>query len=163
MSQSKQALRKRRSSPRRPVELELFPFLSVLACTVGSLILLIIVVSSQAVSDSSSVRIVARDADGSNAAKTPRYIETRAAGVIIYPSGELVPTPALQNSDTAFARLLNEIDPAREYIIVAIRPSGVEVFREVVRSQIEARSIDLGYEPVDENWEFVPTSPTQPQ
>ena len=41
----------RRRSKISKIETELFPFLSVLACTIGTLILLIIVVSTETLSD----------------------------------------------------------------------------------------------------------------
>ena len=39
------------------------------------------------------------------------------------------------------------------YLIVAIKPSGMEVFEEV-RDLVEEAEIDLGFEPIAENWQL---------
>lgn len=137
----------------KKIELELFPFLSVLACTIGSLILLIIVVSTQTLDSNPEVKIIAQSEDGANQQKQPRYIECREDGVVVYPSEEFIPTNQLENSNSAFLQLIRDVREKRdqEYIIAAIRPKGIEVF-EKVRSIIEKEEIDIGYEPIEEDW-----------
>lgn len=134
-------------------ELELFPFLSVLACTIGSLILLIIVISTETLNSNPEVQIIARVEDGLNQAKKPRYIECRKDGVVIYPSEEFVPINQLDNPNSALKRLINEVRNNRdkEYVIVAVRPDGIDVFQKV-RDLIEMENIDIGYEPIQEGW-----------
>ncbi|PSB42786.1 hypothetical protein C7B80_26250 [Cyanosarcina cf. burmensis CCALA 770] len=39
----------------------------------------------------------------------------------------------------------------REYLIVAVRPDGIDVFKEV-RRLVEQKNIDIGFEPIDEGW-----------
>ena len=135
------------------VELELFPFLSVLACTIGSLILLIIVVTTQSLSTNPEVTIVARSENGANQGKQPRYIECREDGVVIYPSQEFVATADLDKQNTALSKLIAEVkaNQDQEYVIIAIRPQGIEVFQQV-RNLIEQENIDIGYEPIEEDW-----------
>jgi len=145
---------RRRSVSRRPIETELFPFLSVLACTIGTLILLIIVASSQ-VFDRPEVTIVARNEDGQNQAKTPRYIECREDGIVIYPGQEFVPQADIGQPNTALADLLSQLSDRRnqEYLIVAVRPDGIDVF-EKVRNLVEKEDIDIGFEPIDKGWQL---------
>ena len=143
----------RRVKSANRVELELFPFLSVLACTIGSLILLIIVVSTQSLSGSPEVTIIAKTENGLNQGKSPRYIECREDGVVIYPSQEFVPFEQLKGVNSPLANLITEVknNKDKEYVIVAIRPQGIKVFK-TVRSLIEKEDIDIGYEPIEDDW-----------
>jgi hypothetical protein len=147
----------RRSYSRQFIEVELFPFLSILACTIGSLILIIIVLTTQLYTSQKEVTIVAR-ADketGKNRGKSPRYIECRNNGIIIHPDGKLVPIKNLENQNSPLKTLLNEVKEKRdrEYLIVAVRPDGIEVFKKV-RDLIETQGIDIGYEPIDKDWKL---------
>ncbi|AUC60961.1 hypothetical protein AA637_07230 [Cyanobacterium sp. HL-69] len=141
----------RRRSRANKIEMELFPFLSVLACTIGTLILLIIVISTESIESSSEVTIIGQTEEGQNSAKTPRYIECREDGIILHPSEEFVPRNRLSRSNSPLLTLIEEVENNRnnEYVIVILRPTGLETFYEV-RDLIEARNIDIGYEPIDE-------------
>ncbi|MEB3148716.1 MAG: hypothetical protein VKL60_06795 [Sphaerospermopsis sp.] len=143
----------KRITKRSVTEIELFPFLSVLACTIGVLILLIIVLMAQTFSNQRQVTIVARTENGQNQNKQPRYIECRSDGIIIHPGEEFVSLTALNFSYSPLQRLLEEVKVNRDtqYLIVAIRPDGIEVFDQV-RALIESEGIDIGYEPIDEGW-----------
>lgn len=143
----------RRRSKISKIETELFPFLSVLACTIGTLILLIIVVSTETLSDNPEVTIIAESEDGINKKKQPRYIECKEDGVIIYPSEIFVPLAELNEPDSALLNLITEVKEKQdqEYVIVAVRPTGIEVFQQV-RDLIETEGIDIGYEPIEEGW-----------
>lgn len=145
----------RRTRSKNNIEVELFPFLSILACTIGTLILLIFAMTVQSFSSQREVTIIAKTEEGQNQTKTPRYIECRADGVVIYPSEAFVGISELASSSSAFQVLLEEVRRRREqeYLIVAVRPQGIEVFEEV-RSLIRDRGIDIGYEPIDEGWKL---------
>jgi hypothetical protein len=134
-------------------ELELFPFLSVLACTIGSLILLIIVVSTQSLTVNPQVKIVAKVENGANQGKKPHYIECREDGVLLHPSKQFVSLSDLEKPGSALSELITQVkaNRDREYIIVVLRPKGIEVFQQV-RSLIEKEEIDIGYEPIEEGW-----------
>jgi hypothetical protein len=60
---------------------------------------------------------------------------------------------ALNFSYSPLQTLLEEVKVNRDtqYLIVAIRPDGIEVFDQV-RALIESEGIDIGYEPIDEGW-----------
>lgn len=143
-----------RSRSRRAIEVELFPFLSVLVCVIGSLILLIVVVTVQISSNQRQVTIVARE-DGQNQAKVPRYVECRSDGIIIHPEQTFVAKEDINRSNSALQNLLAEVSFNRdkEYLIVAVRPDGIEVFQEV-RDLVEQQNIDIGFEPIDEGWQL---------
>jgi biopolymer transport protein ExbD len=147
---------RRRSSSRPTIEIELFPFLSILACTIGTLILLIIVMTTQLFDSQREVTILAKtenNEEGKNQSKTPRYIECQKNGIILHPSQEFVKKNDIENSNSALKRLLSEVkqNSNKEYLIVAIRPDGIEVFKKV-RDLIEQQGIDIGYEPIDKDW-----------
>ncbi|WP_017293867.1 hypothetical protein [Geminocystis herdmanii] len=143
----------RRRSKSNKVELELFPFLSVLACTIGSLILLIIVVSTETLNDNPEVTIIAKSEGGFNQKKQPRYIECKEDGIVIYPSQEFVSKNEMNKPNSKLAKFIKEIkqNKDKEYIIVAVRPSGIEVF-DTLRDIIMKEEIDIGYEPIEEDW-----------
>ena len=139
-------------------DIELFPFLSVLFCTIGTLILIVILMVVQASASNKKVKIVARDGSVS-VSKIPRYIECQSEGVVIHPSKQFISVEDLDNAYSPFNDYLDEVEQANEYLIVAIRPDGVEVF-QTVREIAESKGIDLGYEPFDADWELNLTQPT---
>ncbi|MGF1481195.1 MAG: hypothetical protein ACFB4I_17205 [Cyanophyceae cyanobacterium] len=146
----------RRQRISRPAtRIDLFPFLSILACTIGTLILLIIVITTQTFGSSREVTIVAESESGVNQTKSPRYIECREDGVVLHPSLEFVPQEQIDQPNSALTELIVEVSNNRdsEYLIVAVRPDGIEVFQEV-RELIEQQGIDIGYEPIDQNWKL---------
>jgi hypothetical protein len=136
-------------------EAELFPFLAVLACMIGTLILIIIVVTTGVLGGRRSITLVARDSDGRNLTLKPHYVEVRVDGVVLHPGLEFVPADAVHRADTALRRLLQRVEARKdaEYVIVAVRPDGFELFDEV-RDQVEGRGIQIGYEPVDGDWKL---------
>lgn len=137
------------------VSVELFPFLSVLACTIGSLILLIVLISSQAFSENKKITIIPRNSSEATKSKQPFYVELRGDGLVLHPSQEYVSIEEAFSFGSPFMELLAlvERNPNEKYIIIAVRPSGYEIF-DLVRNEIEQRDIDIGYEPIDEEWQL---------
>jgi biopolymer transport protein ExbD len=146
---------RRRLRNQSPITIELFPFLSILACTIGTLILLIIVITTQVFSNNREITIIATSEDGTNRTKTPRYIECRKDGVLLHPSQTFVPEYQLTASNSSLSQLLSELrrNKDKEYLIVAVRPDGIEVFQKV-RNLVEEQGIDIGYEPIDQGWKL---------
>ena len=137
---------------KQQTEVELFPFLSVLACTIGTLILLIIVLTTQALEPQEAV-VVAKteeDSKGANKNKTPLYIECRQDGFILHPSKEFAPRADIYDEKsslrTTIANLKAKKD--REYLIVILRPDGLEMFNKI-RELVEKEGVDIGYEPLE--------------
>jgi hypothetical protein len=137
------------------LQAELFPFLAVLACMIGTLILIIIVVTTGVLGSRRSITLVARDDDGRSVTLKPHYVEVRGDGVLIHPGMEFVPAEQVDGGDTALRRLLRQVEERRatEYVIVAVRPDGFALFDEV-RDEVEGRGIQIGYEPVDADWKL---------
>jgi hypothetical protein len=145
----------RRSPARSGAQAELFPFLAVLACMIGTLILIVIVVTTGVLGEKRSITLVARDDWGRNLTLRPHYVEVRGDGVIIHPGMEFVSRDEVGARDTALRRLLSDVEARRQtdYVIVAVRPDGFELF-DAVRDQVEGRGIQIGYEPVDADWKL---------
>ena len=89
---------RRRSFAKNSLEVELFPFLSILACTIATLILLIIVLTTQLLKDERAITIIAKqETAGENQGKIPRYVECREDGVLLHPSQVFVPKSDINN------------------------------------------------------------------
>ncbi|ATS18517.1 hypothetical protein L5470_06730 [Synechococcus sp. PCC 6717] len=145
---------------RQPLQLDLFPFLSILACTIGTLILLVVVISvSSLTRERTTVQILARET-AQNDGRAPRYLECRRDGVVIHPQRQLVLQSQLASNTSLLAiylaNLRNRGD--REYVIIAVRPDGFPCF-EQVREQVERAGLAIGYEPFNAEWELCVPAP----
>ncbi len=131
-------------------------FLDILTCTIGIFILMIIIMTTQAV-NRQEVTIVAQTEgeNGVNKSKNPRYIECRHNGVILYPGEKFVPQEKLNDPNSAVTKLIAQVQKNRdrEYLIVALRSNGIDTFK-LVRNLVERAEIDIGYEPIDANWQL---------
>ena len=164
---------RRRTFSRQKTDIELFPFLSILACTIGTLILLIIVLTTQNLAqpeitseqreenlnqNDKQVKIVARDEgeNGTNKTKNPVYIECREDGIVLYPDKIFVPKAEIGSYSSPLQELITliKINKDKEYLIIAVRPKSIDVFKQV-RSLVEKAEIDMGYEPIDDDWELL--------
>ncbi len=144
----------------QPLQLDLFPFLSILACTIGTLILLVVVISVSSLSrERTTVQILARET-AQNDGRTPRYLECRRDGVVIHPQQQLVPQSELAPNTSRLALFLAGLRSRgdREYVIVAVRPDGFSCF-EQVREQVERAGLAIGYEPFNADWELCIPAP----
>jgi biopolymer transport protein ExbD len=154
---------RRQKIAKQHIEVELFPFLSILACTIGTLILLVIVLTTQALSEQ-EVIIVAKEAEnGSNVTKTPLYIECRSNGLILYPGEEFVASSQINEPNSALSNFIAEVKANRDrkYIILTLRPNAIDTFNQARRiieiENLELKKanrslIDIGYEPIDASW-----------
>ncbi len=99
---------RRRTISRKHTEVELFPFLSILACTIGTLILLIIVLTTQAMNQQEVTIVAKAEEGGVNRSKTPRYIECRDDGVVLHPSEEFIPRANLNDPNSPCKNSFNK-------------------------------------------------------
>ena len=137
---------------KQQTEIELFPFLSVLACTIGTLILLIIVLTTQALEPQEAI-VVAKtedDSKGANKNKIPIYIECREDGFVLHPSKEFAPRADLYDEKSPLRKLVATLKSQKEekYLIVILRPDGLEMFNKI-RELVTKEEIDIGYEPLE--------------
>ena len=137
---------------KQQTEVELFPFLSVLACTIGTLILLIIVLTTQALEPQEAVVVAKTDEDskGANKDKIPLYIECREDGFVLHPSKEFAPRADLYDEKSPLRKLVAKLKTQKEekYLIVILRPDGLEMFNKI-RELVTKEEIDIGYEPLE--------------
>ena len=137
---------------KRQTEIELFPFLSVLACTIGTLILLIIVLTTQALEPQEAVVVAQVDekTQGSNNSKSPLYIECRKDGFVLHPQKEFAPRADLYDEKSSFRKAIADLKQNKDeqYLIVILRPDGIEMF-DKVRELVVDEGIDIGYEPLE--------------
>ena len=137
---------------KRQTEVELFPFLSVLACTIGTLILLIIVLTTQALQPQEAVVVAKVDANsrGANKNKTPLYIEARQDGFVLHPNKEFAPRADLYDERSPLRKTIANLkaNKDKQYLILILRPDGLEMF-DKIRELVEQDGIDIGYEPLE--------------
>ena len=149
-------MRNRRKSHNSKPSQNLESFLDILTCTIGIFILMIIIMTTQAI-NKQEVTIVAQTEgeNGANQSKNPRYIECRHNGVILYPGEEFVPQEKLNDPNSAMTKLIAQVQENRdrEYLIVAIRSNGIDTFN-LVRNLVQGAEIDIGYEPIDATWQL---------
>jgi hypothetical protein len=149
----------RRTTHRKSsTEVELFPFLSVIACTIGTLILLIIILTTQAL-EPQEAKIVAKtggEGEGDKKAanniknKTPVYIECRQDGFILHPSKQFAPRADIYDEQSPLRQMIAKLKANKEkqYLIVILRPDGLEMF-DKLRVLVFQQGIDIGYEPLE--------------
>ncbi len=149
-------MRNRRKSHNSKPSQNLESFLDILTCTIGIFILMIIIMTTQAI-NKQEVTIVAQTEgeNGANQSKNPRYIECRHNGVILYPGEEFVPQEKLNDPNSAMTKLIAQVQENRdrEYLIVAVRSNGIDTFN-LVRNLVQGAEIDIGYEPIDAHWQL---------
>lgn len=149
--------RRRKSSEIAPSSLQLFPFLSVVACTLGSIMLLIIIISTKVATDAQQALLAIPESEAGEAAATGKgavYVECREDGVTVYPGNQFISEDEMAAPNSEFRQFLSQLEPGGEEIVyLLIRPSGVEVFDQA-RTIIEEEGLDLRYEPIDENWQL---------
>jgi biopolymer transport protein ExbD len=145
----------RRKTHRKPsTEVELFPFLSVIACTIGTLILLIIILTTQALEPQEAVVVAKTDGEKKAANntknKTPVYIECRQDGFILHPSKQFAPRADIYDEKSPLRKLIANLKTNKEkqYLIVILRPDGLEMFNKI-RGLVQQQGIDIGYEPLE--------------
>jgi biopolymer transport protein ExbD len=145
-------------SNKQKTEVELFPFLSVLACTIGTLVLLIVVLTTQALKPQEAVVVAKTDVQvktdkngkGSNQKKAPVYIEARKDGFILYPGKKFAPRTDLYDKKSALRKTIANLkaNKQKQYLILILRPDGLEMF-DKARLLVQGQGIDIGYEPLE--------------
>lgn len=145
----------RRKTHRKPsTEIELFPFLSVIACTIGTLILLIIILSTQALEPQEAVVVAKTDGENRGANnkknKTPVYIECRQDGFVLHPNKQFAPRADIYDEKSPLRKLIASLKTNKEkqYLIVILRPDGLEMF-DKIRGLVQQQGVDIGYEPLE--------------
>jgi hypothetical protein len=144
-------MRRRAEAP--PVSL--FPFLSILVCLMGVLAFVMVSVAVLAATNP-TVLLPERPEGGEsngNGGKTPVFVECHAEHLRIHPEGTEQPVATLAAPGSDFLGLLDRLEASRdrEYVLFAVYPAGIDTFLRA-RALVEARELELGYEPMLEGW-----------
>jgi hypothetical protein len=134
-----------RRRKRRAQTISLFPFLSVLAATIGTLALVISGMTSMSLLTSSQV--VEKIADGS--LKKPLYVECRKEGLLIHPKKTFIPLDEISDRRGRWSRCLESIEDhsGHQCLVLLIRPNGIDSFQRA-SARAERANIDYGYDPI---------------
>ena len=131
-------------------QVSLFPAFNLLICTLGTLILVLGVVTSISLGPEQRVKIdvtLPSDTHG----KKPRYILWDGENVVVLPSKESFSFPserlALELQFVAGIRKHRN----SEYVVILVRPSGFESMLQL-RNFFLDQNVAVGYEPVDQLW-----------
>lgn len=127
----------------------LFPFLSILAGTIGILVLMISVFISQMKMGHQIVELSVETSQKQD--RIASYIICNGSKSIeIHDDGKSFQTNL---GDPQVDSLIKSIqaNQASRYLIISVRPSGFSDFEEL-RDRAETAGIDIGYEPLDEGW-----------
>jgi hypothetical protein len=140
-------VRRRPSDP----EFTLFPFLSVLAAIMGTLILIITGMSRIALANPKQrVEVEAFDATK----KSPIYVECRIEGLLVYPDDPTSGAPdvilrgMIGDPGGKWHELLTRLEhDSTRYILFLVRSDGVRTF-DLARVSASGMGLDVGYEPL---------------
>jgi len=164
--------------------INLFPMIDILTGTIGCFIFFVSAITVFQLGAGKSVSINVQKSVKGRHVKTPIMIEWDGKNVVIHPektkvplamtdfsSQELASIGKSSDSDTEsavlegkirsrientqFANLLRRIQRNRDdkYIVVMVRPSGFDTLL-VLRNFLLTKGIDVGYEPIDQNWKL---------
>jgi len=92
----------------------------------------------------------------SSSPKAPQFIDCTPSGVIIQSTATKVGWDDLQQRGNALELVLDQIqsNKEKEYVVVIVRPQSLKFYRQV-RNMIAKRQVDVGYEPLDTDLQFV--------
>lgn len=135
----------------RDPELTLFPFLSVLAAVMGTLILIIAGMSQIALANpKQQVEVQPFDPQKKN----PVYVECNKNGVRIHGDrptkgrSVYVPIRDMSAGDSPWTALLQQLEHRDDrYLMLLVRSEGVGSYN-AVRASLTGTGIELGYEPL---------------
>ena len=142
---------KRRNSSRGQ-GVDLFSFLNIMTATIGVQTLLLVVFALQIKPGIQSVQLL--PAGGAGAGKQGNYIICNGNGNLdILESGKKVQKIGISDNeiDVFLDRIQNQTRP--QYVVIGVRPSGFSDF-ESIRSKLEYREMQFGYEPIEKDLEI---------
>lgn len=154
---------------REKTPVSLFPMFNILVCTLGVLIFVLGAVATLSIGVDKSISIGVQTYKGSTTEKQPCYIEWDGASLMLHPNGEKVTFRRewrkFSNFKEAYEYIESEIakspikdplaqflvDTKHQYIILLVRPSGFDNLL-LIRGYFEQLGTDIGYEPIDQEW-----------
>ena len=131
---------------------DLFSFLNIMTATIGVQTLLLVVFALQIKPGIQSVQLL--PAGGAGAGKQGNYIICNGNGDLeVLENGKSIQELSIRNNkiDEILDRINNKSKP--QYIVIGVRPSGFSDF-ESIRSKLEYREMQFGYEPIEKDLEI---------
>ena len=141
--------RSKRRNRSKGQSVDLFSFLNIMTATIGVQTLLLVVFALQIKPGIQSVQLL--PAGGAGAGKQGNYIICNGNGDLeILESGKEIQKTSINNNeiDVILDRINNQTKP--QYVVIGVRPSGFSDF-ESIRSKLEYREMEFGYEPIEKN------------
>jgi len=144
---------------------DLFPFISILVCTLGFLLMVTLSVVAISLGPGARMVIVPEPVDptavpmaiaGRPVGEKPLLIEWDGSQVTIHPSRVQVPWAAASENegmnDSHFGQLLKAVrqNRGRYYVFVAVRPSGFGNLGDLI-DLMDHQKIKYGYEPFEQD------------
>ena len=136
----------------RDQSVDLFSFLNIMTATIGVQTLLLVVFALQIKPGIQSVQLL--PAGGAGTGKQGNYIICNGNGNLeVLESGKKVQKISIRNDeiDVILDRINNQ--SRQQYVVVGVRPSGFSDF-ESIRSKLEYREMQFGYEPIEKDLEI---------
>ncbi len=152
--------------------ISLFPMFNILACTLGVMVFILATIATVSLGADRAVELVAVVNPGTPEERTPLWLEWDGQELGMLPDGERVSFDLALDSiatwDETYSymsevltasrvgQLVGQaaLDTENQYIVLLVRPSGFRTFLEV-RSYFEFLGVDVGYEPIPQNWQRV--------
>ena len=141
--------RSKRRNKDRNQSVDLFSFLNIMTATIGVQTLLLVVFALQIKPGIQSVQLL--PAGGAGAGKQGNYIICNGDGNLeVLESGKKMQKISISNNeiDAILDRINTQSRP--QYVVIGVRPSGFSDF-EAIRSKLEYREMQFGYEPIEKN------------
>lgn len=87
--------------------------------------------------------------------KIPVYVECKEYAIVIYPEKVVINKTNISNDNTYIRKLTKNLkqNTDKRYALFLIHPTGFETYYEI-RSIILEYDINIGYEPVDADWQL---------
>ena len=131
---------------------DLFSFLNIMTATIGVQTLLLVVFALQIKPGIQSVQLL--PAGGAGTGKQGNYIICNGNGKLeILESGKKIKKININNNeiDAILDRINNQ--SRQQYVVIGVRPNGFNDF-ESIRSKLEYREMQFGYEPIEKDLEI---------
>ena len=144
--------RSKRRNRSRDQSVDLFSFLNIMTATIGVQTLLLVVFALQIKPGIQSVQLL--PAGGAGAGKQGNYIICNGNGNLeVLESGKRIQKLSISNDeiDVILDRINSRSRP--QYVVIGVRPNSFNDF-ESIRSKLEYREMQFGYEPIEKNLEI---------
>ena len=141
--------RSKRRNRSRGQSVDLFSFLNIMTATIGVQTLLLVVFALQIKPGIQSVQLL--PAGGAGAGKQGNYIICNGNGNLeVLENGKRI--QKIRISDDEIDAILDRINnqSRQQYVVIGVRPDGFSDF-ESIRSKLEYREMEFGYEPIEKN------------